>query len=93
VRCGCEHCSQAGGRPTLSANLRATGKRSTERSHEAISRATQTSLDREVAVKIIRAELANQPDFVRSFETEARAISRIEHPNVFPLYDFWRDPD
>ena len=58
-----------------------------------VHRATQTSLDREVAVKIIRAELANQPDFVRSFEIEARAISRIEHPNVVPLYDYWRDPD
>lgn len=58
-----------------------------------VHRATQTSLGRDVAVKIIRAELANRPEFIRRFEAEARTVARIEHPNVVPLYDYWREPD
>ena len=58
-----------------------------------VHRARQTSLGREVAMKIIRYELASQPAFIRAFENEARSIARIEHPNVVPLYDYWRDPD
>ena len=56
-------------------------------------RARQPSVEREVAVKQIRSELANQPDFIRRFEAEAHLIARIEHPHVVPLIDFWRDPD
>ena len=56
-------------------------------------RAMQPSVDREVAIKQIRAELASQPDFIRRFEAEAHLVARIEHPHIVPLIDFWRDPD
>ncbi len=56
-------------------------------------RAVQPSVNREVAIKQIRAELATQPDFIRRFEAEAHLVARIEHPHVVPLIDFWRDPD
>ena len=56
-------------------------------------RALQPSVEREVAIKQIRPELASQPDFIRRFEAEARIIARIEHPHIVPLIDFWRDPD
>ncbi|RMF76640.1 MAG: hypothetical protein D6737_19790, partial [Chloroflexi bacterium] len=58
----------------------------------AIYRALQPSVDRDVAIKIIRADHANQPEFIRSFETEARLVARLEHPFITPLYDFWRNP-
>lgn len=58
-----------------------------------VHRATQASLGREVAVKIVRAELANQPEFIRRFEAEAQTVAAIEHPSVVPLYDYWREPD
>ena len=58
-----------------------------------VHRATQASLGREVAVKIVRAELANRPEFIRRFEAEARMVAHIEHPHVVPLYDYWREPD
>ncbi|MEM7272728.1 MAG: BTAD domain-containing putative transcriptional regulator [Actinomycetota bacterium] len=64
-----------------------------EGAHGVVYRATQRLLDREVAVKVIRAQLANDPSFVRSFEAEARTVAGIDHPNVVPLFDFWRDPD
>jgi serine/threonine protein kinase/WD40 repeat protein len=57
-----------------------------------VHRATHTVLGREVAVKIVRAELADRPEFIRRFEAEAQMVAAIEHPNVVPLYDYWREP-
>ena len=56
-------------------------------------RGLQPSIERLVAVKQIRSELAAQPDFIRRFEVEAQTVARIEHPHIVPLIDFWRDPD
>ena len=56
-------------------------------------RGVQPSVDREVAIKQIRSELASQPEFIRRFEAEAHMVARIEHPHIVPLIDFWRDPD
>ncbi len=56
-------------------------------------RAIQPSVNREVAIKQIRSELASQPEFIRRFEAEAHLVARIEHPHIVPLIDFWRDPD
>ncbi|MBN1200539.1 MAG: protein kinase [Anaerolineae bacterium] len=47
---------------------------------------------REVAIKVIKPEYANQPDFIRRFEVEAQLIARLEHQNIVPLYDYWREP-
>jgi DNA-binding SARP family transcriptional activator/ABC-type glycerol-3-phosphate transport system substrate-binding protein len=58
-----------------------------------VNRAIQPHVGREVAVKVIHAELANQPDFVRRFEREAQMVARLEHPHVVPLHDYWREPD
>jgi WD40 repeat protein/DNA-binding SARP family transcriptional activator len=58
-----------------------------------VYRAYQPSVGREVAIKVIRRELVNQPSFVRGFETEARLVAQLEHPHLVPLYDYWRDPD
>ena len=58
-----------------------------------VYRGTQPSVGRDVAVKVIRAELANRPEFVRRFEAEAHLVARLEHPFIVPLYDYWREPD
>jgi len=57
-----------------------------------VYRAYQPLVKREVAIKVIVAALANRPEFVRSFETEAQIIAQLEHLHIIPLYDFWRDP-
>lgn len=58
-----------------------------------VYRGIQARVGRKVAVKAIRAELANRPDFIRRFEAEAQIVARLEHPHIVPLYDFWREPD
>ena len=57
-----------------------------------VYRAVQPALAREVAVKVIRPELADLPAFVRRFDVEAQRIARLEHPHIVPLYDYWREP-
>jgi serine/threonine protein kinase len=59
----------------------------------AVYRAFQPVVEREVAIKVIKAEHANQPDFVRRFEAEAQLVARLEHLHIIPLYDYWRDPN
>ncbi|WP_119071481.1 nSTAND1 domain-containing NTPase [Aggregatilinea lenta] len=60
-----------------------------------VYRASQAIGDqqREVAIKAIKPEYANHPDFIRRFEAEAQLVARLEHPNIVPLYDYWREPD
>src|SRR5262245_62366976 len=59
----------------------------------AVYRAFQTTVGREVAIKIILPGLASQPEFIRRFEGEAQLVARLEHPHITPLYDYWRDPE
>jgi DNA-binding SARP family transcriptional activator len=58
-----------------------------------VNRAYQPQVGREVAVKIIHPQFANNPGFIRRFEAEAQLVARLEHPHIVPLYDFWREPD
>ncbi|HKJ57504.1 MAG TPA: BTAD domain-containing putative transcriptional regulator [Nitriliruptoraceae bacterium] len=61
--------------------------------HSRVYRAHQPTIDREVAVKIIRRDLANVPAFVRRFQAEARLVARLVHPHIVPVFDYWREPD
>ena len=60
--------------------------------YSAVYRALQSTVGRQVAVKIILPGVASQPEFIRRFEIEAQLIARLEHLHIVPLYDFWRDP-
>ena len=59
----------------------------------AVYKAYQSTVGREVAIKVILPHYANHPDFIRRFESEAQTIARLEHMHIIPLYDYWRDPD
>ncbi len=52
-----------------------------------VYRARDTRLDREVAVKILPAELAQNAQFRIRFEREAKTISQLSHPNICTLFD------
>ena len=49
--------------------------------------AYDTILNRNVAVKILRGDLANDEKFVRRFQREAIAASSLTHPNIVEMYD------
>lgn len=48
-------------------------------------------LDRDVAVKILRGDLANDEKFVRRFQREAISASSLNHPNIVGMYDVGED--
>ena len=63
-----------------------------EGAHGVVYRAVQPGVGREVAVKTIRAQLADDPEFVRGFDAEAQLVTNLEHPHIVPIYDYWREP-
>ncbi|MEO1339060.1 MAG: serine/threonine-protein kinase, partial [Myxococcota bacterium] len=52
--------------------------------------ANQRPIDRKVAVKVLLSKLAEDEVAVKRFEQEAKAISRMQHPNTVTIYDFGR---
>ncbi len=54
----------------------------------AVYQARQTSLDRGVAIKILPREFGADGQFRRSFESEARAMAQLNHPNLISVHDF-----
>ena len=52
-----------------------------------VYRAQDTALDRDVAVKVLRPELATEPGYEERFRREAYAAGRLASPNIIPIYD------
>lgn len=58
-----------------------------------VHRAVQLPMGREVAVKLLHAEMALNPDMVARFEREALAASTVDHPNAITIYDSGKTDD
>jgi serine/threonine protein kinase len=54
----------------------------------AVYHARQKSLDRPVAIKILPREFGSDGQFRTSFEAEAKAMAKLNHPNLLAVYDF-----
>jgi serine/threonine-protein kinase len=52
-----------------------------------VYRATDLRLDRTIALKIMHAHLADDPNFVSRFEREAKSAARLTHPHVVGVFD------
>ena len=55
--------------------------------------ATDTVLERSVAVKLLAEHLADDEAFVARFRREALAAARLQHPNIVQVFDSGRDPE
>ncbi len=53
-----------------------------------VYRARDSKLDREVAVKVLPASVANDSDSLARFEREAKAVAALSHPNILAIHDF-----
>jgi WD40 repeat protein/serine/threonine protein kinase len=53
-----------------------------------VYRAFHPMLERDVAIKVIHSHLAQDPDFVERFRSEAKTIAALRHPGIVQVYDF-----
>src|SRR5207248_746268 len=56
-----------------------------------VYRAVDLNLEREVAVKMINADLRAEPEFDRRFRQEARIVSQLSDPHIVTVHDFGID--
>lgn len=54
--------------------------------------AQQPHLNRTVALKVLSAERAGDPEWLERFSREARALARLSHPHIVQVYDFGEKP-
>ena len=53
-----------------------------------VFKAYQPSMDRYIAVKVLPIHLSKDLEFTKRFQREARAIARLEHSRILPVYDY-----
>lgn len=53
-----------------------------------VYQARQKNLDRLVALKVLPPEVGRDPEFAERFQREARALARLNHPNIVAIYEF-----
>jgi len=58
-----------------------------------VYKAYEPALDRYVAIKILRQFFAHDPEFMQRFRREAKAIARLNHPNIVPIHSFGEQGD
>jgi serine/threonine-protein kinase len=59
----------------------------------AVYRARQVALEKTIAIKVLHGEHADEPQFAARFQREAKAASRMNHPNSMQVIDFGQEPD
>jgi len=55
--------------------------------------AKQQGLERQVALKVLSTDISNDPVFIERFQFEARAVAKLNHPNIVQGIDIGRDPE
>jgi len=58
-----------------------------------VYKARQIALDKKIALKVMHAAVAGDPSFAERFHREAKAASRLDHPNSIRVIDFGEEPD
>lgn len=55
--------------------------------------ASDTRLGRSVAVKVLRSELSDDPEFLHRFRIEARTVASLDHTGIAAVHDYGEDPN
>jgi eukaryotic-like serine/threonine-protein kinase len=58
-----------------------------------VYKARQISIDRVIALKMLNQQMAGDPQWVQRFYNEAKACSRLQHPNTIRMFDFGQTSD
>ena len=58
-----------------------------------VYRATDSNLKRSVAIKVLPAAVAGDPDRLARFQREAEVLAALNHPNIAAIYGFERSSD
>ncbi|HEU0034134.1 MAG TPA: serine/threonine-protein kinase, partial [Kofleriaceae bacterium] len=58
-----------------------------------VYKARQISIDRVIALKMLNPQMATDPTWVQRFYNEAKACSRLQHPNTIRMFDFGQTSD
>src|SRR5215210_2078448 len=58
-----------------------------------VYKARQLSIDRVIALKMLNPQMAQDPTWVQRFYNEAKACSRLQHPNTIRMFDFGQTSD
>ena len=56
-----------------------------------VYRAHDERLDRDVAIKVLHKAVAQDADRLARFEREAKAVAKLDHPNILAIHDFGTD--
>ena len=56
-----------------------------------VYRAHDERLDRDVAIKVLPESVAQDPDRIGRFKREAKAVAKLDHPNILAIHDFGTD--
>jgi len=56
-----------------------------------VYRAHDERLDRDVAIKVLHQDVAQDADRLARFEREAKAVAKLNHPNILAIHDFGTD--
>ncbi len=59
----------------------------------AVYRAQQMALERPVAIKVMHRGLATDAEYAERLHREAKAASRLDHPNLIRVHDYGQEPD
>ena len=57
-----------------------------------VSVAHLPGVERDIVIRVVRAEVADDPDFVRSFESNTQRVAALRHEAIVPIIDYWREP-